>query len=57
MITIARFQVPEDAYLFRSFLAHKGIPAHVFDDCVVQTAWYLSNADRRSESERGIRTC
>lgn len=44
MITICRFRVPEDAYLFRSYLITRGIDAHVLDEHVVQVAWYYSNA-------------
>jgi hypothetical protein len=44
MITIARFQVPEDAHLFRAYLESRGISATVFDEHVVQLFWHYSNA-------------
>ena len=44
MKTIARFQVPEDAYLLRGYLQSRGIGAHVFDEHVVQLFWHYSNA-------------
>ncbi|MEM6278987.1 MAG: hypothetical protein AAF491_12280 [Verrucomicrobiota bacterium] len=44
MKTIARFQVPEQAHLFRSFLASKSISGWVFDEYTVEVAWYYSNA-------------
>ena len=44
MKTIARFEVPEDAYLLRSFLASRDIEAHVLDENLIQLAWYYSNA-------------
>lgn len=44
MITIARFQVPEDAHLFRAYLESRDIPAAVFDEHVVQLFWHYSNA-------------
>ena len=44
MKTIATFQVPENAHLFRCFLESRGIEAHVLDENVVQLFWYYSNA-------------
>lgn len=44
MKTIARFTVPEQAHLFRSFLASKSIPGWIFDEYTVEMAWYYSNA-------------
>ena len=44
MNTIARFQVPEEAYLFCSYLDSHEIEAHVFDEHVVQMVWYYSDA-------------
>ena len=44
MNTIARFQLPEEAYLFRSYLESHEIESHVFDEHLVQLAWHYSNA-------------
>jgi hypothetical protein len=44
MRTIARFQVPEEAHLFRLFLETHGIPAYVWDENVVQIVWHYSDA-------------
>ena len=44
MTTICHFRVPEDAYLFRSYLINRGIDAHILDEHVVQIAWHYSNA-------------
>ena len=44
MNTIARFQVPEEAHLFRAFLEVQGIAAHVWDEHFIQVAWYYSDA-------------
>jgi hypothetical protein len=44
MTTIARFQVPEDAYLLRAYLDSQGIRSFVFDEHVVQLFWHYSNA-------------
>lgn len=44
MKTIARFQEPEQAHLFRSFLASRSIPGWVFDEHTVQMAWLYSSA-------------
>ena len=44
MITVARFQVPEEAHLLCSFLGSLGINAYVFDAYTVQWAWYYSDA-------------
>lgn len=39
MRTIARFDAPEDAYLFRAFLGSRGIPTSVLDENVAQWFW------------------
>jgi hypothetical protein len=39
MRTIARFDAPEDAYLFRSFLSSRGIETSVLDEYVTQWFW------------------
>jgi hypothetical protein len=44
MTTIARFQVPEEAHLFWTYVESRGIPAAVFDEHVVQLFWHYSNA-------------
>ena len=44
MTTIATFTVPEDAHLFRTFLASRGIEGFVLDENFVQMAWHYSNA-------------
>ena len=44
MRTIARFQVPEEAHLFRLFLETHDIPAYLWDENLVQTAWHYSDA-------------
>lgn len=44
MRTIARFQYPEYAWLFQSYLRDQEIDAHVFDEHVVQWQWTLSDA-------------
>ena len=44
MQTIARFETPEDAYLFRAFLDSRGISAAVLDEHVIQLFWYYSQA-------------
>jgi hypothetical protein len=44
MITVARFQLPEEAHLFRSYLESAEIEAYVFDEHVVQLFWHYSNA-------------
>ena len=44
MTTICHFRVPEDAYLFRSYLLTRGIDAHILDEHMVQVAWHYSNA-------------
>ena len=43
MKTIARFQVPEDAHLFRAFLENSGIAAYIWDENIVQWFGYYSN--------------
>ncbi len=44
MKTVARLQVPEEAYLVRSYLEAGGVPAQVFDEHVVQLFWTYSDA-------------
>ena len=44
MKTLARFDTPEDAYLFRAYLDSRGISATVLDEHVIQLFWYYSNA-------------
>lgn len=44
METIARFDSPEDAYLFRSFLASHGIGSTVLDEHVAQLFWHYRYA-------------
>ena len=44
MNTIARFQLPEEAHLFRSYLESQQIESYVFDEHLVQLAWHYSNA-------------
>jgi hypothetical protein len=44
MVTVARFQTPEEAHLFPSFLESRGISAELFDEDVVQLFWHYSNA-------------
>lgn len=44
MKTIARFQYPENAWLFQSFLRDQEIDAYVFDEHVIQWQWTLSDA-------------
>ncbi len=44
MHTIARFQYPENAWLFQSFLRDRDLDAYVFDEHVVQVQWTLSDA-------------
>ena len=44
MNTIARFDTPEDAYLFRAFLDSRGISTAVLDEHVIQLFWYYSQA-------------
>lgn len=39
MKTIARFDAPEDAYLFRSFLDSRGVDSSVLDEHVAQLFW------------------
>lgn len=39
MFTVARFDSPEEAYLFRSFLASRGIGSAVLDEYVSQLFW------------------
>ena len=36
--------VPEEAHLFRSFLSSREIDGYVFDENLVQMAWYYSYA-------------
>jgi hypothetical protein len=44
MQTLARFDAPEDAYLFRAFLESRGIEATVLDEHVAQLFWHYRNA-------------
>lgn len=44
MHTIARFQFPENAWLFQSFLRDQEIDAFVFDEHLIQCQWTLSDA-------------
>jgi len=44
METIASFDRPEDAYLFRSFLESEGISSYVFDEYTSQWIWYYTSA-------------
>ena len=39
MKTIARFDSPEDAYLFRAFLDSRGVDSAVLDEHVAQLFW------------------
>ena len=39
MQTIARFDAPEDAYLFRAFLDSRGVESSVLDEHVNQLFW------------------
>ena len=43
MNTIARFQTPEDAHLFRLFLDQHEIEAFLFDEYTIQNAWSYGN--------------
>jgi len=44
MKTIARFRNPEDAHLFRAYLATNEVDAHVLDEHLVQLFWHYSDA-------------
>ncbi|MFT3991076.1 MAG: DUF2007 domain-containing protein [Luteolibacter sp.] len=44
MKTIASFSTPEDAHLFRTYLASEGIEAFLHDEFFVQLFWQYSNA-------------
>ena len=44
MITVASFQTPEDAHLFRAYLGSRGIEAFLIDEFFVQLFWHYSNA-------------
>lgn len=44
MTAIARFLVPEDAHLFRAYLASEGIESWVLDEHTIQLFWHYSNA-------------
>lgn len=49
MIVVARFHAPEDAYLFRSFMASRGIGVTVLDEYIAQLFWqyrYASGGTR-----------
>ena len=44
MITIARFDSPEEAYLFRSFLESRGVESAVLDEHIAQLFWHYRMA-------------
>ena len=44
MKTIARFDAPEDAYLFRAFLDSHGVESSVLDENVAQLFWHYRAA-------------
>ncbi|MGE9270944.1 MAG: hypothetical protein ACQKBU_09100 [Verrucomicrobiales bacterium] len=44
MKTIASFELPESAWLFRNYLTVHDVDAYVFDEYIVQVRWDLSNA-------------
>ena len=44
MKTIARFDAPEDAYLFRAFLDARGVDSSVLDEHVAQLFWHYRAA-------------
>jgi hypothetical protein len=44
MKTIARFDAPEDAYLFRAFLDSRGVDSTVLDENMAQMFWYYRTA-------------
>ena len=44
MTTIATFPTPEDAHLFRTYLASEGIESFLENENVVQLFWHYSNA-------------
>lgn len=44
MKTIARFDAPENAYLFRAFLDARGVEASVLDEHVAQLCWHYRAA-------------
>jgi len=44
MKTIASFYSPEDAYLFRSFMASRGIRTSVLDEYISQLFWHYRQA-------------
>jgi hypothetical protein len=48
MRTIATFDTPENAYLFRTFLESWGISATVLDEHLIQWFWVLQSGDRWS---------
>lgn len=67
MITLARFDAPEDAYLFKAFLGSEGISSSVLDEHVCQLFWQyrlasggtrvvLDDADQLPEAEVAHRT-
>jgi hypothetical protein len=44
MRTLAHFDAPEDAYLFRAFLESRGIGSSVLDEHVAQLFWHYRRA-------------
>jgi hypothetical protein len=44
MITLASFDAPEDAYLFRSFMGSRGIGVSVLDEHIAQLFWHYRYA-------------
>jgi hypothetical protein len=42
--TLARFDAPEDAYLFRAFLESRAIESSVLDEHVAQLCWHYRRA-------------
>lgn len=40
MMTLARFDAPEDAYLFKAYLGAQGISASILDEHVSQLFWH-----------------
>jgi len=63
MMTLGRFQTPEEAHLVRIHLADLGLESAVLDEHMVQWFWQLTNAlggvrlsvedDDREEAEEG----
>ena len=44
MMTLGRFQTPEEAHLVRIYLADLGVESTVLDENVIQWFWHYSNA-------------